>query len=57
VLPDHENNYFKNRSINVDFYSRLIPTMEEYGVKVAVENMDALDPIKKVIFYGFFFHA
>lgn len=48
VLPDHENNYKKNRDINVAFYTGLLPTMKEYGVKVAVENMDALDPVKKV---------
>ena len=40
-----ENNYFRNRSINGEFFSLLVPTMQEYGVKVALENMDALDEV------------
>lgn len=48
IVPDHENNYKKNMELNVKFYTSLLPIMKEYGVKVAVGNRDALDPVRKV---------
>jgi len=39
----------ENKKISVDFYSRLIPTLDENDISIAVENMWLIDPIKKVI--------
>ena len=39
----------ENKKIAVDFYSRLIPTLDENNISVAVENMWHTDPVKKVI--------
>lgn len=47
VLSDPENNYKKNLNMNAEFYGALRPAMKEYGVTVAVENMDAINPLKK----------
>ena len=38
VLEKAENNYKKNKALNTAYYLALKPVMEEYGVKVAVEN-------------------
>lgn len=47
VLDDPENNYKKNLQMNAEFYGSLYSVMKEYGVTVAVENMDAINPLKK----------
>lgn len=39
----------ENKKIAVDFYSRLIPTLDECGICAAVENMWHTDPVKKTI--------
>lgn len=39
----------ENKAINVDFYSRLIPYLDEYDMKIAIENMFNYDPVKKCI--------
>ena len=39
----------ENKAVNVDLYSRLIPYLDEYGIKIAIENMFNYDPIKKCI--------
>lgn len=35
------------KETNIDFYSRLIPYLYEYDMKIAIENMWANDPMKK----------
>lgn len=39
----------ENKALNVDFYSRLIPYLDEYDISIAIENMFNYDPEKKCI--------
>lgn len=39
----------ENKEVAVDLYSRLIPFLDEYGVKIAIENMFNHDPEKNCI--------
>lgn len=39
----------QNKAANMEFYSRLIPYLDEYGTRIAIENMWITDPVKKVI--------
>lgn len=46
LLPDPENSFFKTMEMNVEFFSQLKDVMEKYDVNVAIENMDAINPLK-----------
>ena len=37
------------KEINMDFYRRLLPTLDKYNMKLAVENMFNYDPVRKCI--------
>ncbi|MCI8387727.1 MAG: sugar phosphate isomerase/epimerase [Clostridiales bacterium] len=39
----------ENKAINVDLYSRLIPYLDKYDIKIAIENMFNHDPEKNCI--------
>jgi len=45
VYHGHEEEIFEK---NMEFYRSLIPICKEYGIKVGVENMVQLDPVRKV---------
>ena len=47
----------ENYEETVEFYKRLIPTLEEYGVYCCVENMWNCDPVYKNICSTIFSHA
>ncbi len=34
----------ENKAVNIDFYSRLLPYLDEYGVNIGIENMFTYDP-------------
>lgn len=38
VLEKAENNYKKNKALNVEYYTALSKTMQDYKVKIAIEN-------------------
>lgn len=46
LLPDPENSFFKTMELNIAFFNELKETMAKYDVNVAVENMDAINPLK-----------
>ena len=37
------------KAINMDFYRRLLPALDKYNMKLAVENMFNYDPVRKCI--------
>ncbi|MBQ8510395.1 MAG: sugar phosphate isomerase/epimerase [Clostridia bacterium] len=39
----------ENKEVAMDFYGRLIPYLDEYGISIAVENMWNSDQVKKTI--------
>ena len=39
----------ENKAVNVELYSRLIPYLDEYNIKIAIENMFNHDPVKNCI--------
>lgn len=42
----HEEEIFQ---LNMDYYRKLIPFAQKYGVKIGVENMWQRDPLRKCI--------
>lgn len=51
IPPEYRYDHFREetREINYKYYSQLRPYAEEYGVKIAVENMFNWDPEKECI--------
>lgn len=46
LCPDYENDFQINYEINVAYYKKLKPYIKKYGVMVAIENMDSINPLK-----------
>jgi sugar phosphate isomerase/epimerase len=49
IPSQYRYTHFKNecKDINMDFYTRLKPTLRKYNVKLAIENMFNYDPVLK----------
>jgi sugar phosphate isomerase/epimerase len=45
----YNNDYERNKEIILKYYTDLIPTLKEYGVYLAVENMFSWDSVEKCI--------
>ncbi|MBQ2709524.1 MAG: TIM barrel protein, partial [Clostridia bacterium] len=46
----YNRNKEENLAFNLDMYGRLLPYLEEYNIKAAIENMFAADPAKKNVY-------
>lgn len=47
MFKDPENNFFKSIDYNVKFYNLLKPYAEKHNVIIAIENMCAINPLRK----------
>ena len=46
LCPDYENDFQINYEVNVKYFKKLKPYIKEYGVMIALENMDSINPLK-----------
>lgn len=51
IPPQYKYTYYRKecKELNMNFYHRLLPTLEKYNVKLAIENMFNYDSIRKCI--------